>query len=58
LHDALRDEHQRTDETERQQDPQRATDEIDPEIAKRVLLFLRDPADEGDRERNAGRGLD
>jgi hypothetical protein len=43
LDDTLRDERKRSDDAERQQDPQRAADQIDPEIAEGILLFLEIP---------------
>ena len=41
LHDALRDEHEREDERERQQDVERAARQVDPEVADAVRRCLR-----------------
>ena len=40
---------------DRQQHPERRAHHVDPEVADRVLLLLRDAADEGDRDRDADR---
>src|SRR5207245_11633457 len=56
LDDTLRHEHQRTNETDREKDPETAPDDVDPEIAERVHFALRDTADERDRERDADGG--
>ena len=55
LDDTLGDEQERADETERKQHPERAADQVDPEVAERRLLALRDAADERDRQRDPDR---
>ena len=56
LDDALRHQHQRADDADRQQDPEQAAHQVDPEIAERVFLLLRDAANERDRDGDADRG--
>ena len=54
LDDALAHEHEREDERERQQDPRRRADEVDPEVAERVRAPAHEAADQRDRDRGAG----
>jgi hypothetical protein len=55
LHDALRDERERQHEGQRQQDVQRRTHEVEPEVADRLRMLRPEPADESDQYRHAGR---
>ena len=45
LDDALRDQEQRADDRERQQHPERRAHHVDPEVADRVLVLLREAPD-------------
>jgi hypothetical protein len=60
LHQALRDEHEGEHETERQEDTNRATHEIDPEVAERPVPVARpgDAADDRDDHREPDTGGD
>ena len=55
LHHSLRDQQQRADHAERQQHPQDAANHVYPEVADGLHLPPRDAANEGDRQRDAGR---
>ena len=55
LHHALRHQHQRADDAERQQHPQAAANHVHPEVADGLHLPARDAANEGDRQRDARR---
>ena len=47
--------HDRRDERDRQQDADRGSDEVRPEVADRLALDPREPADQRDRDRDADR---
>ena len=55
LHHALRDQHQRADNAERQQHPQAAADHVHPEVADGLHLPAGDAANEGNRQRDTDR---
>ena len=50
------DEHDREDERDRQQDPDHATGEVDPEVAEAVGLRTEEPADQRHGDGDADRG--
>ena len=55
LRHALPDQEQRVDNADRHQDVERATGDIDPEVADRLHRSARKAADQRDREHDAGR---
>ena len=55
LHHALRDQHQRAHNAERQQHPQAGADQVHPEIADGLHLAAGNAANEGNRQRDADR---
>ena len=55
LWDALPDQEDRVDDTDRQQDVERAARDIDPEVADGLARDAREAANQRDREYNAGR---
>ena len=58
LHDALRHQHERTSQAQRQKHPQRRAREIDPEVAQRRALPAGDAPDERDGKGDADGGRD
>ena len=58
LYDALRHEEKGADDRDRQQHPKRGAHHVDPEVPDRLLLTLRDAANERDRDRDADRCRD
>ncbi len=58
LDNALGDEDERPDEGDRQQDVERASGQVDPEVADRRGRLADQAAGQGDRDGDAGRGRD
>ena len=58
LHDALRHEHERGDEREREEDVGDRSIEVDPEVAERLRGAAREAADHGDQDGHPDSGRD
>ena len=55
LHDALRNQHERQDDAQRQKNPERTTHHINPKVSNRFLLLSRDAANERNRQTHTDR---